>query len=60
MSASLAEMYGRGVSTHNVKGITEEWRGRSVSPSTISRINERRDRTLTAFAGRNSRGRCPT
>ena len=50
--SALAEMYIQGVSTRKVKAITEELCGHSVSASTISRINKRLDRTLTAFATR--------
>lgn len=48
----LREMYIQGVSTRKVKAITEELCGHSVSVSTISRINKRLDKTLTAFAER--------
>ena len=50
--SALAEMYIQGVSTRKVKAITEELCGHSVSASTISRINKRLDKTLTAFAER--------
>ncbi len=49
---ALAQMYIQGVSTRKVKAITEELCGHSVSASTISRINKRLDKTLTAFAER--------
>ena len=49
---ALAEMYIQGVSTRKVKAITEELCGHSVSASTISRINKRLDKSLTAFATR--------
>ena len=49
---ALAEMYIQGVSTRKVKAITEELCGHRVSASTISRINKRLDKTLTAFAER--------
>jgi transposase-like protein len=41
--ATLAEMYVQGVSTRNVKAITEELCGPSFSASTISAINKRLD-----------------
>ena len=44
---ALAEMYIQGVATRKVKASTEELCGHSVSASTISRINQRLDRTLT-------------
>ncbi len=50
--SALAQMYVEGVSTRKVKAITEELCGHSVSASTISRINKRLDKTLTAFATR--------
>ena len=50
--SALAQMYIEGVSTRKVKAITEELCGHSVSASTISRINKRLDKTLTAFATR--------
>ena len=50
--SALAQMYIQGVSTRKVKAITEELCGHSVSASTISRINKRLDKTLTAFAER--------
>ena len=50
--SALAQMYIQGVSTRKVKAITEELCGHSVSASTISRINKRLDKTLTAFAQR--------
>ena len=50
--SALAEMYIQGVSTRKVKAITEELCGHSVSASTISRINKRLDKTLSAFAER--------
>ena len=49
---ALAEMYIQGVSTRKVKAITEELCGHRVSASTISRINKRLDKSLTAFAER--------
>ena len=49
---ALAEMYIQGVSTRKVRAITEELCGHSVSASTISRINKRLDKSLTAFAER--------
>ena len=47
-----ADMYIQGVSTRKVRAITEELCGHSVSASTISGINKRLDRSLTAFAER--------
>ena len=45
-------MYIQGVSTRKVKAITDELCGHRVSASTISRINQRLNKTLTAFAER--------
>jgi putative transposase len=50
--ATLAEMYVQGVSTMNVKAITEELCGHAFSASAISAINQRLDESLAAFAGR--------
>src|SRR5918999_3573107 len=49
---ALAEMYVQGVSTRKVKAITEELCGHEFSASTISRINQSLDETLTKFARR--------
>ena len=49
---TLAEMHIQSVSTRKVKRITEELCGHSVCASTISRINKRLDKSLTAFAER--------
>jgi len=57
--SALAQMYIQGVSTRKVKAITEELCGHSVSASTISRINKRLDKTLTAFATRKLEESCP-
>jgi transposase-like protein len=50
--ASLAEMYVQGVSTREVKAVTEELCGHAFSASAISAINKRLDEGLAAFAGR--------
>jgi len=50
--AALAEMYVQGVSTRKVKVITEELCGHSFSASSISAINQKLDKTLSAFARR--------
>src|SRR6516165_12602769 len=50
--AALAEMYVQGVSTRQVKAITEELCGHSFSASAISAINQRLDASLAQFAGR--------
>ncbi|MCC2665670.1 MAG: transposase [Geminicoccaceae bacterium] len=50
--AALAEMYVQGVSTRNVKAITEELCGHSFSASAISAINVKLDEGLAEFARR--------
>ena len=50
--AALAEMYVEGVSTRNVKRITEELCGHSFQASTISNIVKRLDGQLAAFSER--------
>jgi transposase-like protein len=49
---ALAEMYVQGVSTREVKAITEELCGHSFSASTMSSINKRLDAALDRFANR--------
>src|SRR3982750_301051 len=50
--ATLAEMYVQGVSTREVKAVTEELCGHAFSASAISAINKRLDESLAAFAQR--------
>jgi putative transposase len=50
--ASLAEMYVQGVSTRNVKAITEELCGHEFSSATISRATQSLDEELDQFAQR--------
>src|SRR4051794_11672292 len=50
--ASLAEMYVQGVSTREVKAVTEELCGHAFSASAISAVNKRLDEGLAAFARR--------
>lgn len=50
--AALAEMYVQGVSTRNIKVITEELCGHEFSASTISTINKNLDNQLEAFSQR--------
>jgi len=50
--AALAEMYVQGVSTRQVKAITEELCGHSFSASSISALNQRLDASLAQFANR--------
>jgi transposase-like protein len=50
--STLAQMYIQGVSTRNVKQITEELCGQEVSAATVSRINKTLDEQLNAFAHR--------
>lgn len=50
--SALAEMYIQGVSTRNVRKITEELIGHGVSAATVSRINKTLDRELEQFATR--------
>lgn len=50
--SALAEMYVQGVSTRNVKTITETLCGHSFSASSISRINQTLDEELERFATR--------
>ena len=50
--SALAEMYVQGVSTRNVKAVTEELCGHSFSASSISRINKTLDEELKRFATR--------
>ncbi len=49
---ALIEMYVKGVSTRKVKAITEELCGYEFSPSAVSRLNAKLDKTLTRFAER--------
>ena len=46
LMATLAEMYVQGVSTRNVKAITEELCGHAFSASAVSAINKRLDESL--------------
>lgn len=50
--AALAEMYVQGVSTRNVKAITEELCGHEFSSATISRATQSLDEELAQFAQR--------
>ena len=50
--ASLAEMYVQGVSTRNVKAITEELCGHEFSSASISRATQSLDEELDAFSQR--------
>ena len=50
--SALAEMYIQGVSTRNVRKVTEELLGHGVSASTVSRINKTLDEELEKFARR--------
>jgi transposase-like protein len=50
--AALCEMYVQGVSTRKVGKITEELCGHAFSASAISRINQKLDEELAAFAAR--------
>jgi putative transposase len=50
--AALAEMYVQGVSTRQVKQVTEELVGHAFSASAISAINKRLDGSLKAFCER--------
>src|SRR5689334_3050058 len=50
--ASLAEMYVQGVSTREVKAVTEEPGGHAFPASAISAVNKRLDEGLAAFARR--------
>jgi putative transposase len=50
--SALCEMYVQGVSTRKVGKITEEWCGHSFSASSVSRIVQRLDAELEAFANR--------
>jgi len=50
--AALAEMYVQGVSTRNVKAITEELCGHEFSASAVSSIVKRLDTQLEQFASR--------
>lgn len=49
---AMMEMYVKGVSTREIKAITEELCGHEFSPSTVSRLNKRLDRRLALFAER--------
>ena len=48
----MAEMYVQGVSTREVKAVTEELCGHSFSASSISRIIQTLDKELKKFATR--------
>ena len=50
--SALTEMYVQGVSTRNVKAVTEELCGHEFSASTISRMNQSLDKELDEFAQR--------
>ncbi|HEX2137646.1 MAG TPA: IS256 family transposase [Microvirga sp.] len=57
--AALTEMYVQGVSTREVKAVTEELCGHAFSASAISRINKRLDAELARFANRRLDEACP-
>jgi transposase-like protein len=49
---ALAEVYGQGVSTRNVRAITEELCGHGFSASTVSSITVQLDEELERFMTR--------